>query len=546
MRHQILVVGDVELLSKATGPNARRLLTRFLFTGALLVSGAWLLEFDMAVISATPGSATASRSQAGEPEGSRPLIHFTPPRNFINDPNGLVFADGEYHLFYQHNPDGDRWGHMSWGHAKSRDLLRFSHLPIALREQDGIMIFSGSAVFDQRNTSGLGKPGAAPLIAIYTGDGHKKQTQNIASSVDRGRTWTKFSGNPVVDLNSNSFRDPKVFWHEPSQRWIMATVLADLRKVRLWGSKDLKSWEKHSDFGPAGSTKGVWECPELFQAPVENGQSGETRWILKVDVNDGAPFGGSGGQYFVGHFDGKEFRAPGATSDPLWIDYGKDFYASQSWNDAPGGRPVWLAWMNNWQYANDIPTSPWRGAMTIPRSVALRKTEDGLRIVQSPVATLKTIRRPPRTVGAGPIPPGATDLADRGIEGLCLEIIAQFEPADADEFGLKVRCGPGEETLIGVDRRAGTVFVDRTKAGASSFSPHFAGRHSARLGAAAQTQPIKLHVIVDATSVEVFAAEGQAVLTDQIFPKPSSRGVNLYSIGGTARLRSLEAWELRP
>ena len=357
-----MIPHDLELLGNAPAPILRRLLIRFLLACAIVVSSGWLFGFNIAVLSAAPRHDAPPSSQVREPEGSRPLFHFTPPRNFINDPNGLVFADGEYHLFYQHNPEGDRWGHMSWGHATSRDLLRWSHLPIALREQDGVMIFSGSAVFDRYNTSGLGKPGTAPLIAIYTGDGNKKQTQNIASSVDRGRTWTKFSGNPVVDLNSNSFRDPKVFWHQPSQRWIMATVLADERKVQLWGSKDLKSWEKHGDFGPAGSTKGVWECPELFQAPVENGQSGESRWILKVDVNDGAPFGGSGGQYFVGHFDGKNFHSEGIKSDPLWIDFGKDFYASQSWNDAPAGRPVWLAWMNNWQYANDIPTSPWRGA----------------------------------------------------------------------------------------------------------------------------------------------------------------------------------------
>ena len=176
------------------------------------------------------------------------------------------------------------------------------------------------------------------MVAVYTGDGREKQTQNLASSLDRGRTWTKFAGNPVLDLGSNSFRDPKVFWHKPTSRWIMATVLADDRKVRLWGSTDLKVWEKLSDFGPAGSVKGVWECPELFEAPVEGGANGESRWVLKVDVNDGAPFGGSGGQYFVGQFDGTEFRAEGRQSEPLWIDYGKDFYASQTWNDAPGGR----------------------------------------------------------------------------------------------------------------------------------------------------------------------------------------------------------------
>jgi fructan beta-fructosidase len=490
--------------------------------------------------------AAGSSSRADEPEGSRPLFHFTPPKNFVNDPNGLVFLGGEYHLFYQHNPEGDRWGHMSWGHAVSRDLVRWEHLPIALREQDGIMIFSGSVVFDERNTSGLGQKDAPPMVAVYTGDGHKKQTQNLASSLDRGRTWTKFAGNPVLDLGSNSFRDPKAFWHAPSSGWTMVTVLADERKVRLWCSKDLKAWERLSDFGPAGSTKGVWECPELFKAPVEGGSSGESRWVLKVDVNDGAPFGGSGGQYFVGQFDGKEFRAEGMKSDPLWIDYGKDFYASQTWNDAPGSRPVWLAWMNNWQYANEIPTSPWRGAMTIPRSVALRKTGDGLRIVQSPVETLKAIRRRPRNVEARPIPAGETKIGDRGIEGLSLEIIAEFEPGDAEEFGLKVRCGEGEETVIGVDRRAGTMFVDRTRSGAVGFSPQFPGRHSVRLSAGDAHGPIRIHVIVDATSVEAFADGGRAVLTDQVFPKPSSRGVGLFATGGAARLRSLDAWELRP
>lgn len=493
------------------------------------------------------GLAAASPSMADEPEGVRPSFHFTPPKNFINDANGLVFLDGEYHLFYQHNPEGDRWGHMSWGHAVSRDLVCWEHLPISLREEDGIMIFSGSAVFDAKNSSGLGRRDAPPMVAVYTGDGHKKQTQNLASSLDRGRTWTKFDGNPVLDLNSNSFRDPKVFRHESTGRWIMATVLADDRKVRLWGSKDLKAWEKLSDFGPAGSVKGVWECPELFEVPVEGGANGESRWILKVDVNDGAPFGGSGGQYFVGRFDGREFRAEGKTSDPLWIDFGKDFYASQTWNDAPGGgRPVWLAWMNNWQYANEIPTAPWRGAMTIARSVSLRKTDDGFRIVQSPVESLKAIRKDHRKVEARSIPVGETKLEKEGIAGTSLEIIAEFDLGDADEFGLKVRCGDGEETVIGFDRRAGTVFVDRTRSGVVKFSPHFAGRHSAKLALGDGNKPVQIRVIVDATSVEVFADGGRAVLTDQIFPKPDSRGFSLFANGGEAKLRSLEAWELRP
>ena len=500
------------------------------------------LVYSLVVFFLLPGSS----SRADEPEERRPVFHFTPPKNFINDPNGLVFLGGEYHLFYQHNPEGDRWGHMSWGHAVSPDLVRWEHLPIALREENGIMIFSGSAVFDSKNSSGLGRPDAPPMIAVYTGEGHKKQTQNLASSLDRGRTWTKFAGNPVLDLNSNSFRDPKVFWHKPSRRWIMATVLADDRKVRLWSSKDLKTWEKLSDFGPAGSTKGVWECPELFEAPVEGASNKESLWVLKVDVNDGAPFGGSGGQYFVGHFDGKKFLSERTATDPLWIDYGKDFYASQTWNDAPGGKPVWIAWMNNWQYANEIPTSPWRGAMTIPRSLALRKTDDGHRIVQSPVESLKGIRRRRHKLEGRAIPVGETRLAEPGVEGLAVEIIAEFDHGDADEFGLKVRCGDREETLIGVDRAAGTLFVDRTRSGAAGFSPHFAGRHSARLPVGYGSRPIRIHVIVDATSIEVFADGGRVVLTDQIFPKPSSRGVSLFATGCESHLRSLEAWDLHP
>ena len=481
-----------------------------------------------------------------EPDGARPLYHFTPPKNFINDPNGLVYRDGLYHLFYQHNPEGDRWGHMSWGHAVSRDLVRWEHWPIALHEEDGIMIFSGSAVVDARNTSGVGQDGAGPMIAVYTGHGHGKQTQNIASSVDGGRTWTKFRGNPVIDIKSNAFRDPKVFWHSPTRRWVMATVLADERKVRLWGSTDLKQWKQLSGFGPAAATKGVWECPELFEAPIE-GAAGESRWVLKEDVGDGAVAGGSGGQYFVGTFDGTTFRpensTPGAAA--LWFDHGKDFYATQCWNDAPGGRPVWLAWMNNWQYANDIPTTPWRGAMTTPRTVALRRTAEGLRIAQAPVPTVESLRHDKKRLDARPIPAREISLETEGISGQSLEIIADVEPRDAESFGLKVLNGENEETLIGIDRRAGTVFVDRTRSGNVGFSPHFPGRHSARLSTK-DNGSIRLHVLVDVTSVEVFADDGLAVITDQVFPRPTSRGVSLFATGGAARLRSLEAWELRP
>jgi fructan beta-fructosidase len=492
--------------------------------------------------------ATGPAQRAAESDAGRPVYHFTPPKNFINDPNGLVFLDGEYHLFYQHNPEGDRWGHMSWGHAVSRDLVRWEHLPVALREEAGVMIFSGSAVFDPRNTSILGRAGVPPLVAVYTGHGHDRQTQNLASSVDRGRTWSKFVGNPILDIGSNAFRDPKVFWHGPSKRWVMATVLADRRQVRLWSSADLRRWERLSDFGPAGSVKGVWECPELFQAPVEGGEAGTSRWVLKVDVNEGAPHGGSGGQYFVGNFDGTVFRPEVAPADTptLWIESSKDFYAAQSWNDAPGdGRPVWVAWMNNWQYANEIPTAPWRGAMTTPRRVALRRATEGFRLVQSPVEGVLSLRHGHRKVEARPIPQGDAALGGEGIDGQALEILAEFEPGDSERFGLKVRQGTGEETVIGVDRRTALVYLDRSRSGNIAFSPHFPGRHTAHRAPGDRDGHIRLHVLVDATSVEVFTDAGAVVITEQIFPKPESRGVSLFSEGGTARLRSLDAWGLR-
>ena len=329
-------------------------------------------------------------------EALRPRFHFTPARNFMNDPNGLVFYKGEYHLFYQHNPFGQVWGHMSWGHAVSRDMLQWEHLPVALREEDGVMIFSGSAVVDWNNTSGFCVPAGEDrscLVAIYTGHSPGKQTQNLAFSNDRGRTWTKYASNPVIDLGLSDFRDPKVFWHAPTSRWVMVTVLATQHKVRFFASPDLKRWQMLSDFGPAGATGGVWECPDLFALPVD-GKPDEIRWVLDVDINPGGVAGGSGGQYFVGAFDGTTFVNDNPPATTLWADYGKDFYATISFSDIPptDGRRIWMAWISNWQYANEEPTVIWRGAQSVPRELALRRLPDGIRLVQRPVAELLALR----------------------------------------------------------------------------------------------------------------------------------------------------------
>ena len=342
----------------------------------------------LALGSAAALAAAAFGQTATYAEPHRPQFHFTPAINWTNDPNGLVYHDGEWHLFYQYNPFGDRWGHMSWGHAVSPDLFRWKHLDVAIPEAGDVMAFSGSAVVDSRNTTGFGQSGKPPIVAIYTSRTTADQTQSIAFSVDRGRTWIQYEGNPVLDVEDPAFRDPKVFWHEGTQRWIMAVVLANQRKVSLYGSPDLKAWMHLSDFGPQGAHPvSNWECPDLFELPVE-GEPGATKWVLQVDSGRGHPWTGSGCQYFVGEFDGVRFRNDNPPETALWLDWGRDFYAAQSYAGVPDtdGRRIVIGWINNWMYANRTPTSPWRGAQSVPRQLQLKRFREGLRLVQQPVS----------------------------------------------------------------------------------------------------------------------------------------------------------------
>ena len=314
----------------------------------------------------------SAQSAQDETDLYRPVFHYTPQRNFMNDPNGLVYYRGEYHLFHQYNPFGNQWGHMSWNHAVSTDLIHWTYLPVALKEEDGVMIFSGSAVADEKNTSGFGTKENPPLVAIYTGHrvADEMQSQHIAFSLDRGRTWTKYAGNPVLPWEKD-FRDPKVFWHAPTHKWVMVVSKAIEKRLRFYGSPDLKTWKLLSQFGPAGvpdTQKSNWECPDLFPIPIE-GEPNATKWVLHVGMGDGHVGGGSGGEYFIGDFDGVKFRNSNPADEVRWEDYGKDNYAGVSWSGAsgPNGERVWIGWMSNWQYANDIPTAPWRTALTTPR-----------------------------------------------------------------------------------------------------------------------------------------------------------------------------------
>jgi fructan beta-fructosidase len=472
---------------------------------------------------------------SGEP--MRPSFHFTPVRNWMNDPNGLVWYDGEYHLFFQYNPLGSDWGNMSWGHAVSSDLVSWEELPVALEHTASEAVFSGSVVVDRANTSGLGTEETPAMVAVYTSvdlvTGH--QGQSVASSVDRGRTWTRHPKNPVLEIGSTDFRDPKVWWYASGGCWVMAVVLAVERVVRLYRSDDLLTWTHLSDFGPAGSTDGIWECPDLFPLAVD-GDPARTRWVLVVSVQEGAPAGGSGMQYFVGDFDGTTFTADSQHgSDAQWIDHGADYYAAVSFNDEPHDRRLLIGWMNNWQYAREVPARPYRGAMSALRRYELRTHRGGAVLVQRPV--IEDLPAPAHRISSQDVPEGVHPLSD-GWRDSCAVLTAELDPGSATRAGLLVRVGSTECTVVGYDATERALYVDRTASGDSGFHPGFGAVHSAPLDLdPGETLALEIHV--DATSVEVYADGGRVVITDQVFPSPASDGISLFAEGGTAHLRSL-------
>jgi fructan beta-fructosidase len=353
-------------------------------------------------------------------------------------------------------------------------------------------------------------------------------------SQDRGRTWTKFAGNPVLDLGLKDFRDPKVFWHEPTRRWVMVTVLADQRKVRLFGSPNLTTWTPLSDFGPAGATGGAWECPDLMEVPIESDPT-RTRWVLEVDLNPGGPQGGSGGQYFVGTFDGTRFVSDDAPERVRWVDYGKDFYASMSFADLPARDrgPIWMAWISNWQYANEEPTTGWRGAQSLPRRLSLRRTLDGWRLVQQPTGGLSGLMeadaaRHQMLRDVLPLPASA-------------DITFVVTAADQAETGLRLSNTAGEELLIAVSADRRELSVDRRRSRNAPAPTGYAERHAGPLRPLAQ---VPVRVIFDASVVEVFANEGETVMTARVYPtqpftriewiggrRPASGSTRLMALG---------------
>lgn len=479
-------------------------------------------------------------------EKYRPQFHFSPEKGWMNDPNGLVYYKGEYHLFYQYNPDSTVWGPMHWGHAVSKDLIHWQHLPIALFPDEKGYIFSGSIVVDQNNTSGFAKGSReiAPMVAIFTYHnmeweraGRKdRESQAIAYSLDKGRTWTKYDKNPVLPNKGDiDFRDPKVFWHQLSRHWIMPLAVGD--HVEIFRSKNLKEWEKVSEFGKEeGAHGGVWECPDLFEIPSPEGK----KWVLIQNMGRGAVNGGSGTQYFIGSFDGKTFKNSNPPSTTLWLDYGADNYAGITWSGNTDGRKLLIGWMSNWDdYAMKVPTSTWRSAMTIPRALRLSKTTEGLRLFQTPVKELDILRTPAKKILNQKVE-NSFEIKDLPIHKE-INLVLDLGNPKSEDVGVEFSNSLGEKLIVGYDKVKKEVYVDRTNAGKKDFSDKFAKRHTAPLVAG---KLIRMQILMDASSVELFVDGGRIAMTDTFYPTEPLEKTNLFSKGGAAKA-SCEVFSLK-
>ena len=479
----------------------------------------------------------------------RPRFHFTPTKGWMNDPNGMIFLNGQYHLFFQHYPDGTVWGPMHWGHATSSNLVQWKEQPIALYPDSIGMIFSGSAVLDKNNTSGLGRGGIAPLVAIYTQHnmpGEKAgrtdfQNQSIAYSLDEGKTWTKYAGNPVLKTpNLKDFRDPKVIWHAPTQKWIMSLAVAD--HVELYSSPNLIKWTKESEIGKnLFAHGGVWECPDLLSF----NHFGKTIWVLLVSMNPGGPNGGSATQYIVGDFDGHTFKP--FTTDIKWMDYGPDNYAGVTFSNV-GDRNILIGWMSNWNYANVVPTEKWRSAMTVPRELSLIeqprynngfvKNETEIRLVSNPVKELnaaftKTLSKERiLTEKIFSLMSPANTIPNR----IDLTTIPFFD------FEIILSNAFNEKLIVGYDTAKKQFYIDRSQAGIASFNEGFGSVAVApRLSKGVY---LDLSIILDKTSIELFADGGRNVMTALFFPTHPYTNCFLQSKAGLP-LKSLDLFSFK-
>ena len=476
-------------------------------------------------------------------EKFRPAFHHTPDYGWMNDPNGMVYADSLWHLCYQWNPYGSKWANMTWGHATSRDLIHWERQEPTILPDGLGMIFSGSSAIDHHNSAGFGKDA---IVTLYT-SAAASQMQSLAYSTDGGNTFTKYPGNPVITMETEA-RDPNMFWDEAHQQWVMLLAHALEKEMLIYTSPDLKQWTLASRFGKGmGAQGGVWECPDLFELPVSGSTGNEKKWALVCNLNPGGPFGGSATQYFIGDFDGTTFKADTDTTGTIptkWMDYGKDHYAAVSWSDAPNNRRTVIGWMSNWQYAAEVPTLQYRSANTLPREMGIFKDTDGQYYLSStPSPELEALRsglhHQSRRFSLG--------KADKTIslptqnDGIC-EILLDIEARKGQVLTLTLANKAGERVVLTYDSDKETLAFDRTQSGIVNFSQDFPAvtiapthRHDGKLS---------LRIFVDRSSIEVFEKEGRLAMTNLVFPNSPYTELSLKCSKGKAKISNLKVYSL--
>ncbi len=471
-------------------------------------------------------------------EKFRPAYHHTPLYGWMNDPNGMFYKDGEWHLCYQWNPYGSKWQNLSWGHSVSRDLIHWEHRPDAVIEPDGLgMIFSGSSAVDRSGSAGFGKDA---VVAMYT-SAAASQIQSLAWSDDNGETFTKYDGNPVLTLDSEA-RDPNMFWDAERNVWILVLAHALDHEMLIFSSPDMKDWTLESSFGRGlGAQDGVWECPDLFELPV-NGESGK-KWVLLCNLNPGGPFGGSATQYFIGDFDGKTFTSDTDDSGKVptkWLDYGKDHYATVSFSDAPDGRRTVIGWMSNWQYAPEVPTMQFRSANTLPREMGLFRAPDGqLYVSSTPSPEVDALR------GALVKSVSKTSLGSKArtysIPELC-EIDMEISPKKAESVEIELSNAAGEKVVMIYDAKSDSLSFDRRKSGIVDFSQDFPAVTVSP--AYTDGDKVGLRIFIDRSSIEVFGKDGRFAMTNLVFPNSPYSRLSVRATGGSVRLSDLKIYSI--
>jgi sucrose-6-phosphate hydrolase SacC (GH32 family) len=550
-------VGSIYNTSSTPGPSTSSSKTSLVTSSTMSTSTLSSMTISTSPISTTATSSTtlSTTSRASPtstaPYDFHPTYHFVPDQNWMNEPNGLIKIGSTWHLFFQHNPTGNFWGNINWGHATSTDLINWVHKPVAIANENGIQAFTGTSYHDPTNLSGLGTSANPPYLAFFTGyfPSSGVQDQRLAYSLDQGTTWTKYSGNPIISQQLESphdvtkgleARDPKVFFHNPTGKWVMILAHGGQNKVTFWTSPDAKSWTWRSDFTSANapglpSAITGWEVPDFFELQVDGTTT--KKWVLIVTPANGSPATGNGVFGLTGSFDGAVFTSDSVDTSTLWLDYGRDFDGALSWENVPAsdGRRIIAAVANS--YGGNPPTNTWKGMLSFPRTLKLKQLNGKLQFLQLPVSELDAAAKSLTNITTQVLAPGQSLLAE--LHGKALDIRLSFIPAAGSTLVLAVRKGGNEQTLIKYSQSRKELSVDRNASGNTGYDPAAGGIHVAALQAGSDGV-VHVRVLVDECSVEVYGGEGESVISDLIFPSASSDGLSLTTDGGNVELRSVE------